>query len=180
LDPQFRHSPDFILSNENYSLSFGQNVVLFENVSDYKLWPNYFPFIVSCLKGFYELGIIKIIDRIGVRFASVFDSTDNISLVINEIPAIPISKFNQRFVHYRCELKKDDITLHLQLADNAKITKKNKVVSGCYIDIDASFNQRIMPDENVFSIIDKLHSEQKAVFFGLLKESFLKTLDVKY
>lgn len=180
LDPQLKNSPDYILSNNNFSLSFGINVISFENVSDYKLWNNYFPFVVDCLNKFFELGIIKYIERIGVRYASIFDHTENIAEVINQIPTIPINDFEQKFAYYRCDLVKDDFNLHLQLANNAKIIKNEKPLSGSYIDIDASFTSKIDANKNIYSIIDKLHTHEKEVFFGLVKKSFLDTLDVKY
>lgn len=180
LDPLFKYSPDFILSNNDFSLSFGINVISFENVADYKLWSNYYPFIVNCLKDFFELGIVKFVERIGVRYASVFDHTEKISDVITSIPSLSINGYEQKFGLYRCDLVKDDVNLHLQIADNVKVTKNNKFLSGSYIDIDAFFSQKIEPDENVFTNIDKLHTQQKEVFFSLIKKSFLDTLTVKY
>lgn len=180
LDPLFKYSPDFILSNNDFSLSFGINVISFENVSDYKLWSNYYPFIVNSLKGFFELGIVKFVERIGVRYASVFDHAEKISDVITSIPSLSIEGYEQKFGLYRCDLVKDDINLHLQIAENVKVTKNNKFLSGSYIDIDAFFSQKTEPDETVFTIVDKLHTQQKEVFFSLIKKSFLDTLTVKY
>jgi uncharacterized protein (TIGR04255 family) len=180
LDPQFKYSPDFILSNNDFSLAFGLNVISFENVADYKLWDNYYPFIITCLKGFFELGIIKHVERIGVRYASVFDHVEKIADVITSIPTIAVNEYEQKFGLYRCDLVKDDVNLHLQIADNVKVTKNNKFLSGSYIDIDAFFEKKIDPDGNVFTIIDKLHKQQKEVFFSLIKKAFLDTLTVKY
>lgn len=179
MDPQLKYSPDFILSNDDYSLAFSNNVVLFENVSDYKLWGNYFPFIKICLSLFFELGIIKVIERIGVRYASVFDGTKILD-VVNEVPALKISGYEQKLALHRVELKNDDFNFNLQIANNAKVTKSNKVLSGGYIDIDAVYSQEVVPDKSIFEIIDKLHVQQKTLFFDLLKKTFLETLNVRY
>jgi uncharacterized protein (TIGR04255 family) len=180
LDPQFKYSPDFVLSNNDFSLSFGINVISFENVAEYKFWSNYFPFIVNSLKGFFEIGIIKLVERIGVRYASVFDHAEKIAGVIKNIPAIPVDNYKQNFGLFRCDLIKEEINLHLQIAENVKIMKNNKFLSGSCIDIDAFYTNKINPDDTVFSIIDKLHSQEKEVFYSLLKKSFLDTLTVKY
>jgi len=180
LDPQFKYSPDFVLSNNDFSLSFGINVISFENVADYKLWNNYFPFIVNGLKGFFELGIIKSVERIGVRYASVFNHAEKMAGVITYIPSIPIDNYKQNFGLFRCDLVKEEISLHLQITDNVKIIKNNKFISGSCIDIDAFYTKKIDPNDMVFSLIEKLHDQEKEVFFSLLKKSFLETLTVKY
>jgi uncharacterized protein (TIGR04255 family) len=180
LDPQFKYSPDFVLSNNDFSLSFGINVLSFENVDEYKLWGNYFPFIVNSLKGFYEFNIITQIERIGVRYVSVFDRTEKISDVINSVPTLPFNDYNQKFGVFRCDLIRDEVNLHLQIADNVKVIKNTRVLSGSCIDIDAFYGNKLNPDEKVFEIIDKLHLQQKEVFISLLKKSFLDSLTVIY
>lgn len=180
LDPQFAYSADYILSNNDYSLAFGINVISFENVNDYKLWGNYFPFIKESLTRFFELGIIKYIDRIGVRYGSVFDKNEDVSKVITYLPAVPIDGYEQKFGLFRCNLIKDEFNFLLQIADNVKVTKSNKLMSGTYIDIDGSYTNRIEPNKEVFDIIDNLHQQQKEVFFNLLKKSFLDTLTLTY
>lgn len=180
LDPNFQFSPDYILSNEYYSLSFSSKVISFENTSDYRLWSNYFPFITTCLKKFYSLGIIKYIDRIGVRYASVFENAPSISSVIRETPIIQFENYKQKFGLFNCDLSNDRINIHLQIAGNAAITKNNRIRTGSLIDIDAFLMKKIEPNEEVFTIIEELHQEEKKLFWELLSDSFKEKLNVKY
>ena len=180
LDPNLQFSPDYILSNEKYSLSFSSKVLSFENTSEYTFWSNYYPFIISCLKRFYSLGIIKSIDRIGVRYASIFDNVPSISEVIKETPIIHFDNYKSKFGFFNCDLSNDEISIHLQIAGNAAITKNNKIRTGCLIDIDAFLLKRFEPDEKVFKVIDELHQEEKKLFWDLLSDSFKEKLNVKY
>lgn len=180
LDPKLHFTPDYVLSNDNYSLSFSTRVISFENTSDYTLWANYYPFIINSLKRFYSLGIIKSIDRIGVRYASIFENTPSISEVLKETPIIHFENYKPRFGLFNCDLSNDRINMHLQIAGNAAVTKNNKIRTGCLIDIDAFIMKKIEPDENVFTIIEELHQEEKELFWELLSDSFKEKLNVKY
>lgn len=180
LDPNLRYSADYTLSNAQYSMSFSPKVLSFENNSDYTFWSNYFPFITSCLNKFYSLGIIKSIDRIGVRYASIFENISSISDVLRETPIIHFDNVTQKFGIYNCDLLKGDINIHLQIAGNASIAKNNVIRTGCLIDIDSFTMKNIIPDEKVFQIIDELHKEEKILFWNLLSDSFKQKLDITY
>lgn len=179
-NPQFKFAPDYMLSNENYRLSFSNTVILFEHVSEYQFWRNYFPFVSNCYEKFFNLVKAEFIERIGVRYASVLDKTEGANQVLVSVPAIGIPGYEEKFEHYRTVAKVDNIKLLLQVFDNAKAEKKDQTISGVYIDIDASFDQKIEPTGKALEIIDQLHLEQKKLFFSLLKEDYIQTLNPKY
>ena len=179
--PELKFSADYILKNEDFSLSFGAGAIAFENVSEYKLWKNYFPFIKSQLNKFFALNIIDKISRIGVRYASVFNGNNKIEEALNFIPKIPIDDYEQSFGIMRLDFKKAGYNFHVQLANNAKVKKNNKSLSGVYIDIDSSYTETLQPNNDILRIIDELHTEGKILFFTkLIKPSFLETLNPKY
>ena len=70
--------------------------------------------------------------------------------------------------------------MFLQIFDNAKATKKDRTVSGVYIDIDASFSNKLTEEKDVIQVIDNLHTEQKKLFFALLNPEYILTLNPKY
>jgi len=179
-NPQFKFAPDYMLSNENYRLSFSNSVLSFEHVSEYQFWKNYFPFVSNCYEKFFNLVKAEFIERIGVRYASVLDKTENANQVLISVPGIGLEGYNQKFEHYRSIIKVEKFNLLLQVFENAKAEKKDQTISGVYIDIDASFEEKIKPDGKALEIIDQLHSEQKKLFFSLLKEDYIQTLNPKY
>lgn len=179
-NPQFKYAPDYVLSNENYKLSFSNSVLSFEHVSEYQFWKNYFPFVSKCFSTFFDIVKPEFIERIGVRYASVLDKTENANQVLVSVPGIGLTGYDQKFEHYRAIIKVDKINLLLQVFENAKAVKKDQTISGVYIDIDASFDEKIEPNEKALEVIDLLHSEQKKLFFSLLKEDYIQTLNPKY
>ncbi len=177
---ELKYAPDYTLSNENYRVSFSNNVILFENPTDYKLWGNYFAFISECLDKFFEIGHISIIERIGVRYASVLNIEIGIENVLAHLPTLTLSGYSQKFEQFRTSISLGDISLLLQIFDNAKITRKELTSSGLYIDIDASHTSENIPLNSIKSKLDTLHTEQKKLFFSLLKPDYIKTLNPKY
>lgn len=181
MEKNLKYVPDYILSNESYKLSFSGCVLSFENTGDYKLWGSYFPFVSKCFETFFKLIDIHFFERIGVRYGSVLDKTEGINQVLNFVPSIGVEGYNQKFESYRSNLEIDNVNLLLQIKDNANLvnTKKGSI-SGLYIDIDASILNKMNPDEDILKLIDKLHFEQKRLFFSLLKSEYIKTLNPKY
>lgn len=179
-NPQFKFAPDYILSNENYRLSFSNTAISFEHVSEYQFWRNYFPFVSNCFEKFFNLVKAEFIERIGVRYASVLDKTESANQVLVSVPVIGLTDYEEKFEHYRTVIKVDNIKLLLQVFDNAKAEKMDQTISGVYIDIDASFDQKIEPTGKALEIIERLHSEQKKLFFSLLKKDYIETLNPKY
>lgn len=177
---QFKYSPDYTLRNENYKVSFSNNVLSFENMAEYKLWGNYFPFISKCINKFFSLIHIDKVERIGVRYGSVLDKTEGAGQVLNEVPIINIIGYDPRFEHYRANLKIEDIKILLQIFDNAQASKNGIKTSGVYIDLDAFYEGNLSSADEVLNMVNKLHSEEKKLFFTLMKPEYLETLNPKY
>jgi len=179
-NPLLNYAPDYVLSNENFKLSFSNSVLTFEHVSEYQFWKNYFPFVSKCFQTFFKIVNTEFIERVGVRYASVLDKTESASQVLISVPSLELANYDQKFEHYRTTIKLDNVSILLQIFDNAKAVKKNQAISGVYIDIDASFNDKLAPNEDVLKMIDRLHDEQKKLFFSLLRPEYINTLNPKY
>lgn len=177
-DEVFKYSPDFTLSNESYSMSISNRVISFENVNEYTLWDNYFSFIKKQLKTLFELNIITTIERIGVRYGSIFD--DSFDQILRFNPTFSIDGYDESLVHNRTEFKKNNITLTLQIAKAAKIIRNSKTQIGTLIDIDASYTNGPEFKDDIFQLIDELHTAEKTLFFELLQPDYLKNLNPKY
>ena len=183
--PEFQFSADYIMQNDKYSLSVGNNVIAFENIGTYQLWSNYYPFIKENLELLRKSGFAKKLLRIGIRYASIFENSKNIEELLNFPNIIQFNGYAQENQFIRSTFKKGDINLLLQVAKNAKLEKldQNKIIEGLYIDIDASSDNNL-PNEignNLYDLIDSLHNEQKKLLFeGVMKKDFLDSLKPKY
>ena len=179
-EPQLQYAPDYSMSNDKFKLSFSDNAISFGNVNQYQLWGSYSPFIIDSLsKIFSLLGNLKV-ERIGVRYISVFDSIIDPGEIIQNLPSLKLANFSENFHEFKTLLTKDDISLFVRLFSKAEITKNQKSKIGTVIDIDSFSELKTDNLEIIIGKIDLLHTEQKNTFFSLLKPSFLDSLNPKY
>lgn len=181
LDIQLRYYPDYILKNDDYSVSFSDKALSFENVGSYKLWGNYFPFIKENLKAFYDLDIIDNVERIGLRYAGVFSDETKVEDILNDVPNIKIKGNAESFSKFSSSLSLSGYKFVIQLNKNHTVELDNQNITGLLIDIDASKdNNDNLTYDKVVEIIDELHKNEKEIFFSLLKDSFIEKLNPKY
>jgi len=179
------YAPTFLFRNEKYSIGVAHNTILFEIINGYESWDIYFPIICENLDKINKLNIIKGISRIGIRYASVFETESDLSKIVNFTFANDMSEqgFNQTLQVYNAVYTKEKTQIVLQLAANAMIANSYGVVkNGPYIDIDCSVTNinGTTFDENVFSLIKELHDDEKNIFYSLIKKDFLQTLNPQY
>lgn len=176
-------APEFILSNDVYSMALGKNIIAIENKGEYTLWGNYFPFASEQIKKVFSLTNIHEITRIGVRYGSIFKDVKNILDKLKIKFLVPLDGYvsTGKLDNFRGDFKKDEYNLRLQISNQVNIIKNNRQFNGALIDIDASFNKKEIISNKVFDIIDELHTVQKTFFFeGLLTPEFISTLNPKY
>ncbi|WP_333878366.1 TIGR04255 family protein [Flavobacterium sp.] len=180
-EKKFKYAADYMLSNDDYILSFATNSISFEHSSEYKYWETYSTFIKKSLEKIFKLGFIEKIERCGVRYGSILDGLTDPSIALIDLPKLEINGLQSEFGGFQSVFKTDTSNLFLQITPNAKISKQHEERRGLYIDIDSSYSKELEPNQEVFDIIDKLHKDQKELFFGLLKEEFVvKNLNPQY
>lgn len=179
-DPNLKYSPDFSLYNDEHKFSFSNCVFSFENVSKYTLWDNYFKFITKATNIFQSLEIISSIERVGVRYASIFNETNSVKAVFNFDQNIGLNGYEEKFEQFRVNLIKNDINFFVQLFGNAESKKAGEIKKGICIDIDASITNMNLTNAELLNTINRLHEEEKILFYSLLRKEFLDTLKPKY
>lgn len=179
---KFLYNPDFIFNNNDYSVSIGTNILSFENVGTYHLWSNYYSLIKDFISKVNNLNIIKKIERVGVRYISLFDSKYKIKEITKIKFNLDYDDFDQNNNFLQTELLKGEIRLVVRIAENGNVNKGQQTFKGLFVDIDASQSLDLpeLFNQNLLNIIDKLHSEEKLLFYNLLQEDFLKSLNPKY
>lgn len=182
--PEFNFIASYVLQNETYSLSIGNNVIAFENLGTYQLWENYFSIIKENLELLKISGLVKSLVRVGIRYASIFETQNNIDENLNFQNSINFNGYRQENQTLRSVFLKDNISLLVQIYNNAKIERVGQSkIEGLYIDIDASSDKNLPSniDETLYSLIDLLHNEQKLLLFeGIMKKEFKNTLNIIY
>lgn len=174
-DPNFKFKPHYRISNENFVTQIGPDVLTISSFPKYAGWNEFSKQIFNILDSLEKAGIIDSVLRIGMRYINFFDNDifKNIDL------KICIGKDNIAYKNtiVRTEIEQESYKSSLQVANN--VNNNNKL--GSIIDIDtfteSNLNNFFTKKEN---LISNAHTKEKELFYSLLNQEFLKTLNPTY
>ena len=174
-DPNLKYKPHYKLIGNNFVSQIGPKVLSISSYPEYIGWNKFSKKINSILDLVHDTEVIKEIERVGIRYInffemSIFNYLDLKFLLGNK-------EINYKNTVFRTELEQDEFISTLQIANNIKNNRK----TGSIIDID-TFKKKGLNDffNNKETIIDNGHLKEKELFFKLLNNDFLKTLNPKY
>ena len=171
----------FLDKDEKIKVNVSGSAIVFNTFKDYILWDNYFPVISATIEKLFATGMIKQINRIGIRYISQFDNTsliDNLNMHLS----LDIPNKNLEATQLRTEFAENEFKVILtlincinQLQDEIKQGKTS------IVDIDVIQMPEDMRDsKSTLEAIINGHQKQKTTFFSLLKPEFLTTLNPEY
>jgi uncharacterized protein (TIGR04255 family) len=176
--PQNKYLTECLFMDDNYALSIGSNVVIFENAGIYNDWDSYFKKFNEVLELISSHLKISQILRIGVRLVHIFEEK-SISDVIN-YQGSDLNGYEQDPHTVKTEYKKGQDRFFIQIMKKARLIKKygsKEIVDGLYLDVDASINKDLSTkiDNSIYTTVDRLHTDLKTLLFkNLLKENAIK------
>jgi len=180
-DPKLLFQPHYKLLKEHYALQVGPKVISLAIIDqNYSTWENYYSEIKDVFEKIREISFISRVQRVGLRFINIFP--EDIWEKINISVQIINDDTNSEEIFVRTLFDKDEYKVNLQTGNQLKLEESNQVVGrASVIDIDTFIQgDDINFFENMNEILEKSHSIEKEIFFGLLKEDFLKTLNPEY
>ncbi len=178
-EPVFAYRPEYRMSNDNFSVQIGPNVVSVHSKGEYAGWTTFSNAILDVFTKINSLNIVKDVSRLGVRYISFFETNifSQLKLQIN-VPGYAQIDFPSAL---RLELPKDNFVSILQLSNRASIKINDKERSGSVIDIDTSRTEGL---SNFFlemeGQVNEAHQREKELFYSLLTPAFLQTLNPEY
>lgn len=171
---------------DTLKLELRPNSLIFNCLSHYAGWSNYMAEIKKALSQIMKIKKIDSIFRIGLRY-------------INEYPDMDIqncTKFNFTFgipaiqsetYQFRTEFILDNYKVILNLQNKTPLINppSNGVISGIkqisIVDIDViAENLAITALDMLFAEIENIHNKEKEIFFNIIKEEYLQTLNAIY
>jgi len=176
-----KQSNNFLSQDENFRIEFNSGEIIFNIQKVYKGWEEFFGFIRIVVIRLFDEDIITGVYRIGLRYISQFE---NISIFdkVNAKISLDLVEGDVRG-QSRFELSKDDFFIILSMSNKQVVPKeysKAEFISIIDIDVIKDFSTIELSQSIVFEKITEAHTLEKEIFFGLLKNDFLKTLNPEY
>ena len=180
-DPNLKFQPYYKLKRDNYVIQIGPHVLsLSITDNSYTTWEDYFSEIQNVFGRVGELNFISNVMRVGLRYINFFE--DDVWEKINLSVKIVEDEITDNEVFVRTVIPKEDFKVLLQVGNQFELTRNNQTASKVsVIDIDTSIEgDNVDFFENTESLLNKGHKLEKEIFFKLLKEEFLASLNPQY
>ena len=149
---------------------------------DYQGWSEYiFDELCKLYKSIFDLGIIKKVYKLGIRYNDFFKDInifDNTTINI-------VNKNNQREDKISTQITQtkniEDVINNVTISNNALFQNKTSSYQGSMIDIDSfmiNFNTDFISDYKNY--LQKVHEINKQLFYDKLTNDFIKSLNPQY
>ncbi len=178
------NNKNILFYNETIKFVFSEKSLIINCNDKYENWSSYFDEIKNVINFFnFEKDIV--INKIGLRYISEYpnmDLRDNIKFEFKfGFPNISSNSysFNTEFNYKEALII---LTLRNQIPFNVN-TNKEETINLSIIDIDViqeNINLNIKEVENIYKKIETNHLYEKEIFFNILNENFLKSLNPQY
>lgn len=180
-DRNLLYQPHYKLMQDQYAFQVGPKVIsLAITDQKYTTWESYYEEIRSVFEKIKNIDFISSVSRVGLRYINFF--ADDILKNININVKIIEHEIVDEEIFVRTVLPRDEYKVILQAGNQLKLQENDLVVGrASVIDIDTFIlGENINFFEDMHSILEKGHFIEKEIFFGLLKEEFLESLNPEY
>lgn len=182
-DPNLKFKPTHKLSKDNMLIQIGPKLFSLVNTNEYIGWKSFSKEIYKVFGKLFSLIKLNQIHRVAVRYINLFNEINifdrsNLKITLNDKP------MQNNDINLTSIIKADGCSHRLLIVNNSEVIVNSKHYKGSLIDIDTvleSCPTDMVNDINSFKdCIEKAHIEEKKLFFSLIQESFLKTLNPEY
>jgi uncharacterized protein (TIGR04255 family) len=180
-DNSLLYQPHYKLTREHFAFQVGPKVIsLAITDQKYTTWESFYEEIQNVFEKIKEIDFISDVVRAGLRYINFF--ADDIWKNININVKVIENEIAGEEIFLRTVLPREEYKVMLQTGNQLNLEENNQIVGrASIIDIDTSIEgENINFFEDMNSILGKAHSIQKEIFFGLLKEDFLNSLNPEY
>lgn len=179
-----KYSPCYRFQNDDLILHFGSHVfsiINYETLSNskgYIGWDTFFTKAQEIFNTLFEKNVIKVLERGSIRYVDFFQDInifEKINLKLNYPNSTNSEEYSKENILFRNEFTHDDFKHIISISNHAEYG----TLKGSCIDLDIIRDSEIN-QSNLFEIMEKGHKLEKELFFGLLEDSFLKSLKPQY
>lgn len=178
-DMNLRYLPEYRLMAEDFSLLVGRRTFAVSNVGEYRGWDNFYARMLQALEVLNDMSLIENVSRIGLRYINAFEfdileqSTLKVTLDKHPLPSTN--------THIVAKIPARQFNHVMKVVNNTEIKSGQRVFMGSVIDIDTAFEPSgAILYQDIPELIADAHEEEKRLFFSLLSEQYLETLNPEY
>lgn len=179
-DPNLRYKPTHKLQVSGFDALVGSNVLMLSISGEYKGWDNFKEHIAMFIEKIKQTSIMSTITYLGLRYLNFFnnDIFEKINMLIgsSDFPRGNPSVF-------KTEYKKEGHVEVLQITSGIHLKNATIDADGSLIDITSVLAQNHLQGVNLANINDKIDSAHTAVeqlFYALLSEEYIQSLNPGY
>ncbi len=177
-DKNLEFAPHYKFTNEQFQVNLGPKVIAIINQKPYIGWGKYRKIIETILDELAELNFISTVNRIGIRYIDFFEEKNIFDYLEFNIENFP---FKQTQSHYVTNFDYGKFKTTLQISNSKQIVMNGKHLSGSILDADTYTEEVISFNvAKLMHVIDETHVSEKELFYNLLKEEFINTLEPEY
>lgn len=172
--------------NDKIKIQIQPNSIIFNCLNDYIGWNSYKIEIEKVLEQVSKSSVIEKYVRIGMRYISEYPNID-LQECVKFSFSFGMKNIKSDTYSFHSEFNWDDFRIILNLNNNLLVISSketetpNSITPVSLIDIDVISEN--LAEENLQSLlekIDKVHTKEKEVFFNLLNNNFLSSLNPQY
>ena len=178
-DPNLRYSQHYKTMQDHFVLQVGPRSFSISNVETYVGWETFSKKIFTIFEQVNNSGVIDGIERIGLRYINILGGV-NIFENSNFVISLQNNPINTK-TNITTEIPYEMGMCRLSVTSDAEAQlggQNGEVVLGSVIDIDAVVNSNDFKDIN--QAIECAHDMEKQLFFTILKEDYINTLNPEY
>jgi uncharacterized protein (TIGR04255 family) len=184
-DPNLQFQPHYQLHSGKYVIQIGPKVFSIVRFGEYTGWSDFGPAILTTMRKFFGLGIANTITRLSIRYSNfyenvdIFDHLNDVSFQFGDI------KLRSSEVMVRTVIEWEKFQHILLISNTAESqTQTGNVVTkkkGSVLDIDTmllNYQGDLVKDYE--TLLESMHRAEKSLFFNLLKQEYVLTLNPQY
>jgi len=177
-DPNLMYRPHHQISNDQFTVQIGPRILVISSKSPYPGWDVVREEVTNCLKAIVDAGVIKTIERMGMRYVNLFvgDVTEQLTIKVSAPDDLKLGAKSMRVEVKHLDLL-SSVSIHTEFG-NAGETKDQ---IGTVVDIDTYILLQLDPGAWGYAdLLEQMHASEKSLFFSLLKLELLNQLNPIY
>lgn len=187
-DPNLSKIPFVFYSKANQIVNLSPFFMSFHRKETYGCWADYKTEIMPIISEIITHGIVNDINQLSLRYVDFFENADifadiEIDTIFNDAN-IARKEVASRMYRFSFLAETEGVTTNIVLVNDAVFkTADNKDKKGSIVDMTTFTKENVSIETSIDSLSDeleKVHSESKQVFFGLLKQEAIKSMKPLY